>query len=200
MLWTQLVYDGFESSPVVTADGVYVSYAGPQTYKFNPLTGAVIWYYGGPSSGGGGSTPVLYHGLLYVEDSTINQHNGAIFDATTGSVVGFFDAIAPPAFANDTSFVNNGQSLVAVNTNTGAVRWTVTLGTGDSFGPPPLVTPSLGVVFETTASGSIVAYNLRNGRSVMSVGLGMAGGQSGMALDQNIMLVPAGTHLIALGG
>jgi outer membrane protein assembly factor BamB len=200
MLWTQLVYDGFESSPVVTADGVYVSYAGPQTYKFNPVTGAMIWQYNGPSSGGGGSTPVLYHGLLYVEDSTINQHNGAILDATTGNVVGFFDAVAPPAFANNTSFVNDGQSLVALNTNTGAVTWTVTLGSGDSFGPPPLVTPSLGVVFETTASGSIVAYNMRNGRAVMSVSLGTGGGPSGMALDQNIMLVPAGTHLIALGG
>jgi len=202
MLWNQLVYDGFDSSPVVTADGVYVSYACPQTYKLNPLTGAVIWSFSGPCSGGGGSTPVLFHGRVYVEDSDVNQHSGVILNSTTGGVVGFFDAIAPPAFANDTAFMNDGHSLVAANTevSTSRGRWTVNLGADDSFGPPPLVTPSLGVVFETTASGSLVAYDMRNGNPVMSVGLGMAGGgPSGMALGQNVMLVPEGTHLIALG-
>jgi outer membrane protein assembly factor BamB len=66
--WTASVENGDDSSPAVTQNGVYVSYACPQTYDFDPSNGKLLWHFAGPCEGGGGSTPVIYNGLLYVED------------------------------------------------------------------------------------------------------------------------------------
>jgi outer membrane protein assembly factor BamB len=68
VVWTGSVENGDDSSPAVTATGVYVSYACPQTYRFDPTTGNLIWHFSGECEGGGGATPVLYRGLLYVRD------------------------------------------------------------------------------------------------------------------------------------
>src|SRR4030095_16878117 len=40
VLWTTPVMNGDKSSPVVTSEGVYVSYSCPNVYKLNPSTGA----------------------------------------------------------------------------------------------------------------------------------------------------------------
>ena len=81
LLWNGAVMNGDDSSPAVSSNGVYVSYACPQTYRFGPTTGSQAWHYSGPCEGGGGSTPVLYQGSLYVRDSFINSHNGAVLGA-----------------------------------------------------------------------------------------------------------------------
>ena len=82
LLWTQSVMNGDYSSPAVTSDGVYVSYACPNVYKLDPVTGAKIWHFAPGCSGGGGKTPALYNGRLYVRDST-----GTIHDSTTGALI-----------------------------------------------------------------------------------------------------------------
>jgi len=53
VLWTAPVANGDSSSPAVTSDGVYVSYACPNVYKLNPANGAQIWHYAPGCSGGG---------------------------------------------------------------------------------------------------------------------------------------------------
>src|SRR5688500_2652831 len=80
LIWTRSVINGDRSSPAVTGDGVYVSYACPNVYKFNPVTGAQIWFSTTGCSGGGGKTPALYNDRLYVRDSS-----DTIFDAATGA-------------------------------------------------------------------------------------------------------------------
>src|SRR5581483_11294957 len=96
--WKQSVENGEDSSPAVTPDGVYVSYSCPQTYDFDPQSGAQIWHYKGDCEGGGGSTPVVYAGLLFVEgaDSTKGR-NALIFNAEKGTVAGAYTSYYPPA-------------------------------------------------------------------------------------------------------
>ena len=71
--WRASVENGDSSSPVVTKAGVFVSYACPQTYQFNPRSGAQVWHYSGPCEGGGGSTAVLHGKFLYVERQRRSQ-------------------------------------------------------------------------------------------------------------------------------
>src|SRR5688572_30114286 len=96
VLWTQSVANGGNSSPAVTSDGVYVSYACPNVYKLDPATGAQIWHFAPGCSGGGGKTPALYNGRLYVRDFT-----DTIFDSDTGTIVGNFNAKNTPAFLDN---------------------------------------------------------------------------------------------------
>lgn len=65
VLWTRPVANGDNSSPAVTADGVYVSYACEQTYAFAPKSGDPIWHHETDCSGGGGRTPVLADGGVW---------------------------------------------------------------------------------------------------------------------------------------
>lgn len=210
--WAQsLPYQTFFSAPPTALDGVvYTSGTGTggTVYAIRTSDGRLLWMqnvFGGDESstvcvGGNAATPVLHQDLLYVEGSYINSHSGAIFNATTGAVTGFFDAVATPAFADGMAFLNQSERLVAVDAATGAVRWTIALPKGESFGPPPLAAPSLDCVFEATSSGALVAYRMQNGKTLMSVPLGANAGSSGMAMSGDVLLVPAGTHLVAFRG
>jgi outer membrane protein assembly factor BamB len=93
VLWTAAVANGDNSSPAVTDDSVFVSYAGPQSYRFNPATGAQIWHYDSGIEGGGGSTPAYYLNQLYVRDydDPNNQFGGLILSGTDGTLLSKFD-------------------------------------------------------------------------------------------------------------
>src|SRR5581483_5140391 len=162
VLWTASVMNGDNSSPVVTGTGVYVSYVCPQTYKFAPKTGGLIWHYSGPCEGGGGATPVLYQGLLYVRDwSSSLGHNGDILNATTGAVVGSFDANFAPAFVSGKAFYVQSNSVKAVNTTYGTTLWTAIPPSGDSYSTPPIVVD--GVVYIGTNAGKLLGYRQERG-------------------------------------
>src|SRR5205823_14393774 len=66
VLWTASVQNGDNSSPAVTAKGVYVSYACEQAYDFDPSSGALIWHHATGCEGGGRRTAVKHAGKLYV--------------------------------------------------------------------------------------------------------------------------------------
>ncbi len=59
VLWTMPVENGDHSSPAVTGGNVYVSYACPQSYAFNAVTGQRLWEHDSCCQGGGGATPVV---------------------------------------------------------------------------------------------------------------------------------------------
>jgi hypothetical protein len=59
--WTAGVANGDDSSPAVT-DGIYVSDACEQSYRFDPATGATRWVHSTGCEGGGGKTPVIAAG------------------------------------------------------------------------------------------------------------------------------------------
>ena len=205
VLWTGSVENGDGSSPAVSSNGVYVSYACPQSYRFNPATGALVWHYSGPCEGGGGLTPVLYQGGLYVRDSFFVPHNGTILNANTGAVLGYFDSVYPPVFSDGTAFYTQTNSLTAMDVETGEVYWTAAPATGDSYTISPVIVN--GVVYVGTALGNVLGYKTSSGKKVVStyVGYPVIGSEYnvsnppvGMGAAQGVLVVPAGTHVVAL--
>ena len=93
VVWTNWSGDGDESSPVVTSDGVYVSYAVNQAYAFDPTTGTLLWHSGPIGSGDGGRTVALLEGVLYSRDIRGNL----ILDPFTGESLGTYQAGPIPA-------------------------------------------------------------------------------------------------------
>jgi outer membrane protein assembly factor BamB len=206
VMWTASVENGDNSSPVVTPTGVYVSYVGPQTYKFVPKTGKQIWHYSGPGEGGGGATPVLHRGLLYVRDWAKDLgHDGDIFNAATGAVAGSFDADFAPTFTNNTAFYVQAGSLTAVDIASGTTIWTATPNSG-SYSTPPVVVN--GIVYVGTSAGYLLGYRPKNGSVAESMNMGYAisapetgsvgSVESGLGAGQGLLVVPASTHLFAL--
>ncbi|MBV9103596.1 MAG: PQQ-binding-like beta-propeller repeat protein [Candidatus Eremiobacteraeota bacterium] len=204
LLWTAQVQNGDDSSPAVSPTGVYVSYACPQTYDFNPTTGAQIWYYSGPCEGGGGSTGVLYDNLYFVEDSSVvNGYNGIVLTANSGQPAGNFNSNYPPAFAHHIGFfVTNGQTLVAASVPKLTPVWTATINSSDSYATPPLIVG--GTVYIETASGQLLGYALRTGKVMVQMSLGYSdsspGFSRGLGYGSHDLIVPADSELIALRG
>jgi outer membrane protein assembly factor BamB len=205
LLWTASVLNGDNSSPVVTSGGVYVSYACPQTYKFEPKGGAQIWHLSGPCSGGGGNTPALYRGGLYVRGSQINSDNGAILSALKGTALKYFNSQFPPAFFHRTAYYVEASALTAVDVTTGSPLWTAVPANGDSYSSGAVVVN--GTAYVGTQAGNLLGYTPK-GRRVVSLSLGTpilggdAGGlsqpQAGLGAGQGLLVVPAGTKVFAL--
>jgi outer membrane protein assembly factor BamB len=202
--WTASVKGGDDSSPVISPKGIYVSYTCPQAYDLSPKGGKQIWYYDGPCYGGGGSTPSLYDGLLFVEDSqALSGYNGVIFAANTGVVAGGFNSYATPAFAHKLGFfVTSGSTLEAVRIPSIARAWTANLSNSDSYSTPPLVVGN--TVFIETQAGELFGYDYRTGRNIVAMNLGYGSGyqgpSAGLGFGSNMLFVPRGSELIALKG
>jgi outer membrane protein assembly factor BamB len=204
--WTNSVANGDDSSPVVTKNGVYVSYACPQTYRFKPLTGVQVWQYSGGCEGGGGATMALYRGLLYVRDTYNYSTNSILLNAANGNMVGGFNTTFIPAFLNDTVFYTDSNAINAVNVKTGKTRWTATPPNGDSYASPPIVVNS--TVYLGTAAGNLIAYKGKDGTLVASVAVGApisaydGGGYgsplAGLSAAQGVIVVPASTYVVAI--
>jgi outer membrane protein assembly factor BamB len=209
-LWTQSVQAGANSSPTVTADGVYVSYDGPETYKFNPTTGAQIWHYSTGLIGGGGRTSVYYNGNLYardVESPFYANKNVAIFNASTGSSVrffldGYFTNPTAPAFSGGIGYLEVGGVLQAFDPANGNPIWSLQPSSG-SFVTAPIVVN--GVVFEGTGGGNVYALDGASGAtlSITAVGAAINGPDeqnvsqplTGLGAGDGLLVVPAGTTL-----
>lgn len=205
--WAASVENGQDSSPVVTSKGVYVSYVCPQTYDFKPSNGKQIWHFNGYCEGGGGSTPVLYHGLLYVGDSsTLSGYNGLILTAKNGKVAGGFNSYYPPAFSGKlgyftTSYRSTLAQLEARKVPSMKLAWKVTLSS-DAFVTPPLVAGK--IVYIVTAGGFLFGYDAQSGKQKVQITLGSGGSYRGfspaLAFGSNELIVPNGQYLIAIEG
>ncbi len=215
VLWTQSVENGDSSSPAVTDDGVYVSYAGPQSYKFDPQTGNPKWRFSGQSEGGGGATPVLYNGSLYVRDN-FDQYNGEyyrglVLDSTTGSLLsefgeGYTNQQKPPVFDSGLGvFGDEYGNLQAQDIKSGNILWSFANGSdSDSIVTPPLIVN--GNVFVGTSGGTLLALNEATGQVVWSGNVGAAitadGSEqnaitpSALAAGDSLLVVPAGRLLV----
>lgn len=195
---------GADSSPAVTSKGLYVSYACPQAYDFNPSTGKQIWHYNGQCSGGGGSTPVYYDGLVFVEDNDISsQFNGLILTAKKGTVAGHFDSDFTPAFADYSGFfvTGYGSTLTAAKIPSMRQVWSATLSS-DRYVTPPFIVG--GTVYIETASGELLGYASRTGKQEVGMNLGNYGNYRGLSVGlgygSHELIVPDGSTLIALKG
>lgn len=200
VVWTASVANGDDSSPAVTSTGVYVSYACPQTYRFDPKKGTLIWHFSGQCEGGGGATPVLYHGLLYVRDLYNYSTDAITLKASDGSYVGGLNSAFAPAFRSGTGFYTETNSLTAVQLSNGNTLWSVGPPSGDSFSCSPIVVNK--IVYVGTAAGYLLGYDVAKGTNVVSMNMGYVisgGGQyAGLGAGDGLLVVPASNQVIAL--
>lgn len=203
--WTQEVANGEDSTPAVTADGVYVAYP-CLTYDFQPATGDSIWNNSTGCDGGGGGTPVVANGVLYAPNG-FGTYSGSTFDAATGATLGAYAADNPPAIGAQTGYFLNGGTLEAITLASNTVAWTFA-GDGQLTTSPIVVaTPTNSYVFIGSASGMLYALDGSSGATVWSVnvgtgfppGAGWGAGipLTGLAAGDGLLIVPAGTNVIA---
>ena len=208
LLWTRSVANGDHSSPAVTSDGVYVSYACPNVYKLDPVTGAVIWHFAPGCSGGGGKTPALYNDRLYVRDSA-----GTIHDSFTGALIGNFVAKNTPVFSGSRGFFLEGPNffgsfgtLRGRDVDTNAVLWSFA-------GDGSLQSAVLAVndyVYVGSASGKLYAVNAATGQQVWVTQSGtsipfvdehnVSQPVTSFASGEGLLVVPTSTTLVAYEG
>src|SRR5215510_2795227 len=206
VLWTHAVANGDESSPVVTTDGVYVSYSCPNVYKLNPANGAQIWRYSTGCSGGGGKTPALYNGRLYVRDYNPDY----IFDSQTGGLAGSFLSKSVPAFSGNLGFFMNGPkyfgsygTLEARDLNTNLVVWSFA---GDGFLQSSMLVVN-DFVYVGSSTGKLYAVEAATGNQVWSTTAGtsipyvdeqnVSQPLTGFAAAEGILVIPTNNKLVA---
>lgn len=205
--WTGSVENGDDSSPVVTPGGIYASYVGPQSYKFSPATGNLIWHYQGESEGGGGATPVFYNDQLYVRDvyaPNSTSNNVFILDSLAGTLQGgfsqgYFNNPLPPAFDNGVGyFVTPSGSLTANNLGFTATAWTFT-PVNETITTAPLVVN--GVVYVGTNTGSLYGIDAVSGQQVWTDTVGaIIQPRAAITAGDSLLLVPAASTLTAYAG
>jgi outer membrane protein assembly factor BamB len=199
VLWTATVENGDDSSPVVSDDAVYVSYACVQAYAFAPSTGAPLWHHSGTCEGGGGRTAVLAGGLLYARDwATAN----AVLDGKTGGEVRGFTAGPIPAFDDERGFFLAGATLQAEDAQ-GKILWSFT-GDGALVSAPIVVNQR---VYVGSSQGTLFALDPATGAQLWSDAVGAAIAApdeqnvsqplTGLAAVSDLMVVPASTKLVA---
>ena len=208
LLWTSSVMNGDSSSPAVTSDGVYVSYACPNVYKLDPATGAKIWHYAPGCSGGGGTNPVLYNLRLYVRDSA-----GTIHDSFNGAVIGNFVAKNAPAFSGSRGFFLEGSNvfgtfgtLRARDVDTNTVLWSFA---GDGFLQSAVLVVN-DYVYVGSSQGRLYAVNAANGQQVWVTQAGtsipyvdehnVSQPVTSFAAAEGLLVVPTSTTLVAYEG
>ena len=204
VLWTANVSSGQQSAPAVSSDGVFVSYTCREVYKFDPITGTSLWHYPGTCSGGGGKTSAYANGLLYVRDFIgFNLPLGQIYDATSGTQVGTFNAGPIPALGPTTGFFLNGGALQAIDLTSHNVLWSFT-GDGQLVSAPILINQ---IVIVGSGSGKVYAVNTTNGSQLWNgnAGASLTGPNeqsvfeplTGIGAGEGYLVVPAGNVLTA---
>ena len=206
VLATQPVENGDHSSPALSANAVFVSYACNQTYAFALQSLAPIWHYSGPCQGGGGKTTVYANGNLYTRDF----YGSLMFDASNGSVIRAYapDRSSPfaPAVDASTIYMLNQPVLSAQAIADGSVSWTFSADGQLDTAPIVLSTSSGEFVVMGTTTGQLYALRAATGAVAWqtTVGAAVAGPDEqnvavlgGPSAGQGMLVVPAGSTLSA---
>jgi len=200
LLWTQPVENGDQSSPAVDAQAVFVSYACQQSYAFARAAGTLLWHHAGNCEGGGGKTPVVASGTVFIRDG----FGDLMLSASTGAVLGAFDAGPVPAVANDVAFMLNSSTLSAIaDAGQGSTAWQFT-GDGN-LDTAPLVVG--GLVFVGSSGGNLYGLDAAAGTTSWSTNVGssipapdeqnVSQPLTGLGAANGTLIVPVGNQLIA---
>jgi outer membrane protein assembly factor BamB len=203
--WSEEVNNGDDSTPAVTADGVYVAYP-CWTYDFAPATGASVWTTDSGCDGGGGGTPMAANGVLYVPGG-FQSYGGATVNAETGATIGGYSADNMPAIGAQTGYFLEGGTLEAITLSSNAIAWSFT-GDGELTTSPILVsTPTGSYVFIGSASGMLYGLDAGTGTVLWSVNVGgtlPAGAAwdaaiplTDLSAGDGLLVVPVGTKVMA---
>ena len=199
LLWTAPVANGDNSSPAVSGDGVFVSYACRQVYKFDPDDGDLFWHASGPCSGGGGRTPVYRDDRLYVRDVLGN----VVYDAATGTELAAFEADPAPAIGPSNGYFLSSGTLRGIELGSGRVLWSFA-GDGELVSAPIVVNQ---YVVVGSFTGAVFALDSATGEEVWSADAGapiyppdehnVSQPLTGFAAGEGLLVVPAGGKLTA---
>ena len=207
LLATQPVANGDHSSPALSADAVFVSYACNQAYGFAQASLAFLWHYSTFCSGGGGKTAVYADGRVYTRDSFGNL----VLDAATGSLLRSYapeqTSIPAPAVDGGTVFSLSGGALTAQAAGDGSPQWSFA-GDGRLDTAPLVLSTSRGrFVVEGSASGMLYALSAVDGSVVWQTDVGspipapdehnVSQPLTGLGAGEGLLVVPAGSSLSA---
>jgi outer membrane protein assembly factor BamB len=201
LVWTGPVFSGNGSSPVVTADGVYVTYP-CLGLDFRPLTGELVWQYNGGCSGGGGATSVVADGILFAAVG-FGSYNATELNAETGAVVGSSVESTIPAIGSQTGYFLQSGTLRGITVSSNTVLWSFA-GDGSLVTAPIVVNQ---YVFVGSSTGNVYALDATTGAQLWVKNVGAAipaspgwdGAMpfSGLAAGDGLLVVPAGSTLTA---
>ena len=157
--WSKPVANGDSSSPCVTSDAVFVSYTGPQVYRFRRSDGLQQWRYNSGTSGGGGATPALnpITNVLYTRSNWFAGMQR--FDAATGALLaGEFPQGGLPAFDSGRMFHvdDSTRTLRAYDAATEAELWQSSAPAGERYGVSLAVSNNM--VFVTSSQSGQAAF------------------------------------------
>jgi outer membrane protein assembly factor BamB len=193
--WTQQVQNGDNSTPAVTADGVYVTYP-CWTYDFRPATGESVWNNNTGCEGGGGATPVVANQFVYSPNG-VSGYNGTTYNAETGALIGTYNADTPSAFTATTGYFLQGGTLRGISVPGNTVQWSFA-GDGQLSGSPIAVNQ---YVIIGSASGNLYALDGTTGHQAWQVTLPapvnwqLVLPLSGLAAGDGLLVVPSGTKV-----
>jgi outer membrane protein assembly factor BamB len=191
ILWQSAYLDGDGSSVSANASGVYVA-AGCSWFRLSLATGAVDWSGNSGCTGGGGGTTYLSNGSVF---ETVNGLD-LIVNAATGKTRGSFSGT--PAFAGTNGYFAIGSSIYCENVKTLTPVFTAQLPAAISTSPV-----IAGQTLYVAASNSrVYALNATTGKRIWRGWLPGVPGQTGLpgiAVGQNLLVVPTGSTVTAFG-
>jgi len=196
--WSASVQNGDDSSPAVSASGVFVSYACNQAYAFAQATGAPLWHHTSDCEGGGGKTVALFGDSIFTRDF----EGDLILDKNTGMTIGSFFSDFMPVLGRGMGYFVRGGTLSAIRLDTRDSIWSY--GNAMLTNAPILVgghvvggssTGYLDVM--DAATGDLEARDAL-GEPLPGPGEGWSGGPiTGLAAAGGLLVVPLSTSLIA---
>ena len=204
VLWTMPVENGDSSSPAVILGSVFVSYACPQAYAFNAVSGAERWHRSSCCEGGGGKTAVVHAAQVYVRDSLCTPGtNGLVLSANTGAIIRGFNSDRLPAFVGNLALFLQDGILRGVSTQNGQVLWSFA-GDGGLTSAPLVVNQT---IYIGSNSGALYGLN-RSGQQIWSTNVGAAiptpdehnvSVRTGLGAGDRLLIVPTESTLVAYG-
>lgn len=202
---TQPWAGGDQSSPALSRDSVFVSYACNQAYGFAQTTLAPLWHYSTFCSGGGGKTTVYADGRVYTRD----YFGSLVLDADSGALLRTYEPqgvrIYAPAVDSTSLFATLPGGDLNAESLDGTPLWSFA-GDGQ-LNTTPLILNSGSGRFVIVGSwlGRLYALDADSGREVWStdVGTSISGADeqnsseplAGLAAGQGLIAVPAGNTL-----
>jgi outer membrane protein assembly factor BamB len=195
VVWSASVLNGGFGAPAVSSTGVYVSYP-CSTYDFQPLTGTQVFFTNTGCEGGGGATPVVANGLVYSPAGS-STGGGAVFNASSGALVGSYTSTGSPAFNASSGYFLQSGTLNALSGSNDSILWSFT-GDGALTTSPIVVNQA---VIIGSSTGNVYALNAATGQQLWTVNAGgslqSGGTTSALAAGDGLLIVPAGNQVVA---
>lgn len=209
VMWTTSQLETEMGALAVSGTNLYISGAGGDSFSLNESNGAVIWPLYTGVEGGGGFTCAYdsANNILFIRDyydpNQFAVSLGAALNGSTGSVLEEYTDIGDVAIDDGMIFgVNSNNAVVATKESNWANAWTASNGTDLPVTSPTVVN---GTVYVGTDTGYLNGYDEQTGAQTVSIALGETPtsneywGGNDMAAGDGIIVIPAGTHLVAVG-